>query len=279
MRTTRTTSSRRTRKSRPTYPLALQLRTAISRKRRLVAAALLSLAAALIILVLSPGDRDTVPVVVAAKSLGAGTVLASGDLTVAQYPVDLVPAGNTENTSSTSQASAVDGSAEVISPPASSDRVEDWVGRTLSTAVVEGQPLTVASVVGPDLLAGQPAGTTAVTVRVADPGALTHLRPGQRVDLVHRSTTNSVDQPEPSPSSSPEADANRSVVARDVTVLWVADPVEPSTGFLSSAGGSEQDLLVVGADSPTAQAIAASDTKELVPVLVALNPSGEAAAP
>lgn len=255
------------------------MRTAISRKRRLVAAALLSIAAALMILVLSPGERETVPVVVASKALGAGTVLASGDLAVAQYPVDLAPAGAAASTSAASGVASADGSTESISPATSTERVEDWVGRTLSTAVVEGQPLTVASVVGPDLLAGQPPGTTAVTVRVADPGALTHLRPGQRVDLVHRSTLNTVDEPDPGASISPSPQGGRNVVARDVTVLWVADPVEPSTGLLSSGGEQDQDLLVVGTDASTAQAVAASDAKELVPVLVALNPSAEAVGP
>lgn len=279
MRIRRPPSSRGRQKSRPSYPLALQLRTAISRKRRLVAAALLSLAAALMLLVLSPGERDTVAVVVATKPLGAGTVLASADLEVAQYPVDLAPADNAELPSGTAPATAADGSAESAGAAGSGERVEDWVGRTLSTAVVEGQPLTVAGVVGPDLLSGQPPGTTAVTVRVADPGALTHLRPGQRVDLVHRSSANTADQPEPQPSRSPDSADNRSVVARGVTVLWVADPVEPSTGFLSSNAAQEQDLLVVGADASTAQAIAASDAKELVPVLVALSPSAEDAGP
>lgn len=279
MRIRRSPSSLRRQKSRPSYPLALQLRTAISRQRRLVAAALLSLAAALVILVLSPGERDTVAVVVATKPLGAGTVLASADLEVAQYPVDLAPADNADLPPGTAPATAPDGSAEAAGGVASGDRVEDWVGRTLSTAVVEGQPLTVAGVVGPDLLSGQPPGTTAVTIRVADPGALTHLRPGQRVDLVHRSGTNTADQPESEESGSPDSANNRNVVARGVTVLWVADPAEPSTGFLSSNTAQEQDLLVVGAEASTAQAIAASDTKELVPVLVALTPSAEDAGP
>ncbi|MDO5617314.1 MAG: SAF domain-containing protein [Kocuria sp.] len=231
----------------------------------MVAAALISIAAAIVVLQISPGERETVPVVVAAKSLGAGTVLSAGDLTVAQYPVALAPAGHADpppDPTTTTTADTVDLAASATTPEYRRDpspgRIEDWAGRTLSTAVVEGQPLTVSSVVGPDLLAGQPAGTTAVTIRVADPGALTHVRPGQGVDLVQRSGSATDSQP------------RDRVVARDVTVLWVADPVEPSGGLLSSStGGSDQDLLVVGTDAHTAQNIAASDSQALVPVLVA----------
>lgn len=270
---------------------------------------------AVVVVQLSPEDRDTVAVVVAAKPLGAGTVLSAEDLRIEHYPNNLVPGGATadvdvELTGSGESAPSTGSSASAED----AETVDTWVGRTLSTAVVEGQPLTGPSVVGPDLLAEQPEGTTAVTIRVADPGALTHLRPGQRVDLVQRATGGGVLTTEPSedpgaagdeqgssqraeadgasespaPASpsdgqedsaadqtaSDETDAGTSlVVARQVTVLWVADPAEPSTGLLSSTSGQgEQDLLVVGADAVVAQRIAASDAQQLVPVLVS---SGE----
>lgn len=198
--------------------------------------------------------------VVASRPVGAGTALTADDLKVVQYPAGLLPA----STSSTD--------------------LKDWVGLTLSTAMVEGQPLTTSSVVGPDLLAGQPTGTTAVTVRVADPGALTHLRPGQRVDLIHRDQNLTMERPDPQTSPSASDDESGSprhnVVAHDVTVLWVADPTEPATGLLSSSSGeSNQDLLVVGADADTAQSIAAHDGQELVPVLVAQDASAATAQP
>lgn len=232
---------------RPGYPLALQLRTAISRKRRLVAAALLSIAATILVLQLAPQERATTPVVVAARPLGAGNVLTKDDVKIVDYPIELVPAAHTPP--------ATQGNEPVPAP----ENIDKWVGQTLSTAVIEGQVLTPSSVVGPDLLAGQPDGTTAVTIRVADPGALTHLRPGQHVNLVNRTETKT-DEP------------SHTVIAHDVTVLWVADPSTSETGLLSSTSeDSAEDLLVVGADSDTAQKIASKDSQELVPVLVAQN--------
>lgn len=219
-----------------------------------MAAALLSVAAAVLVVQISPAGRETTPVVVAAGSLGAGTVLSSADLRIADYPVALVP-------SPTSPDPGTEGTG---GDPAS---IDHWVGRTLSTAVVEGQPLTGPGVVGPDLLTGQPAGSTAVTVRVADPGALTHVRPGQRVDLVQPGTGSGIDE-------DPEPQNREKVVARAVTVLWVAGPAEPDPGLLSaSSAGSDRDLLVVGADTRTAQSIAGNDSHQLVPVLVSAGDS------
>lgn len=230
---------------------------------------------------LSPDERETVPVVVAANSLGAGAVLTEADLEVVDYPVTLAPEGDSSEPDS-------DGDVELTAAGAAPGTIEHWVGRTLSTAVVEGQPLTGPSVVGPDLLDGQPAGTTAVTIRVPDSGSLTHLRPGQTVDLVRQGTQDSpFDRADPpadgenasasaSPGGSGAADGSeqtQEVVAGDVTVLWVADPTEPADGLLSSSTtDSQQDLLVVGADAKTAQRIAASDGEELVPVLVSSDP-------
>lgn len=280
----------RRRPRRQRYPLAIQLRTAISRRRRLVAAALLSVAVAIAVMQISPDDRDTVPVVVAARPLGAGTVLSSADLKVVEYPAPLAPAsqsGAAADTTGTPTAvtnsSADDGdTVELAGALPHTGSLNDWVGRTLSTAVVEGQPLTGPSVVGPDLLAGQPAGTTAVTVRVSDPGALTHLRPGQRVDLVNRAADGSIAGQDP--DNDDHGSAAAQVVARDVTVLWVADPTEPESGLLSAAGTADaEDLMVVGADTETAQAIAARESQQLVPVLVSslpeISPSAEAADP
>lgn len=179
---------------RPRYPLGVAFRTALSRRRRLIAAVLLSTAAAIAVLQLSPGRQATVPVVVAAHPLGAGTVLSHDDLRVADYPEVLAPGAVDRTRPGAPIAGAAPGDLQAVSAPDApaaaredpADPAADWVGRTLSSAVVQGQPLTAASVLGPDLLAGQPRGSTAVTIRVADPGTLTHLRPGQRVDLIRR---------------------------------------------------------------------------------------------
>lgn len=304
------------------YPLGITVRTALSRRRRLIAAVLLSVAAAIAVLQLSPASERTVPTVVAARSLGAGTVLSAADLRVVDYPLALVPGGSSAapaDAAVTAAGAAQDGTAETGQPGASSDgspaegsdraaadedqQIDAWVGRTLAAAVVEGQPLTGPSVLGPDLLSGQPAGTTAVTIRVADPAALTHVRPGQHVDLIRSDSDPLAAQPSASeaderaegtddddasrPSQAPErtgASASSLRVAAQLPVLWVADPAEPADGLLASAPEVQDDLLVVGADPTTAERLAAAPEGELVPVLVAapaqaadLSPSAEAA--
>ncbi|MBM7822444.1 SAF domain-containing protein [Kocuria palustris] len=320
----RGTARRRPRSAprRPRYPLGITLRTALSRRRRLIAAVLLSIAAAIAVLQISPASQRTVPTVVAARSLGAGTALSPDDLRVADYPVDLVPgesaAGAEDTAAPDDQGSSVGTRQPSTDPlstpteglaadaagesPGADQQIETWVGRTLASAVVEGQPLTGPSVLGPDLLSGQPPGTTAVTLRVADSATLTHVRPGQHVDLIR----SDADLPAPSPSAAADdrtdgdaADASEdgaegseqtgasetsARVAAQLPVLWVADPAEPADGLLASTPESQDDLLVVGADAATAERLAAAPEGELVPVLVAapadaeaLSPSAEAA--
>lgn len=255
--------AQRSEPSRPRYPLGVMVRTAVSRRRRLLAAVLLSAAAAVAILQLSPARQPTVPTVVASGSLGAGTVLAPEDLEVIDYPAALVPGARADD---------ADAAASAGSP-------DDWVGRTLAGPLIDGQPLTAASVLGPDLLSGQPAGTTAVTIRVADAGALTHLRPGQHVDLILRSAAlGSGPSPEETdPPRDPELSAAEQTtrIGSGLPVLWVADPVAPADGILAQSAEVQDDLLVVGADARTAARIAATEEGELVPVLVA-SPEDEA---
>lgn len=123
--------SPRLRATRRRYPLSLHLRTALSRRRRLAAAALLSLALTLVVLRLSPPETRTVPVVTAAEALVAGTVVSAEQLAVAAYPDALVPEG-------------------AVTEPGR------LVGRTLAGAAAPGLPLTEAAVVGPGLLTGRP---------------------------------------------------------------------------------------------------------------------------
>lgn len=305
------------------YPLGVTVRTALSRRRRLIAAVLLSVAAAIAVLQLSPASERTAPTIVAARALGAGTVLSADDLRVAHYPVALVPGGSSAELSETGLAAADDTldsagadqpgalaspvETTVQEPAEAHQQIEAWAGRTLAVAVVEGQPLTGASVLGPDLLSGQPPGTTAVTIRVADPAALTHVRPGQHVDLIRSDSDPLAIQPSASGDEDRDADgtdddpagaAGRAAeepeqtdagestlrVAAQLPVLWVADPAAPAEGLLASTPQVQDDLLVVGADPATAERLAAAGEGQLVPVLVAapsqaapLSPSEEAA--
>lgn len=90
-----------------------------------------------------------VPVVVVARDLMAGHVLTSGDLAVADWPVDLSPEG------------------------AVADPVV-LVGRALSAGMSRGEAMTPARVRGPGLLTGVEDGLVAAHVRLAHPGDGSH---------------------------------------------------------------------------------------------------------
>jgi Flp pilus assembly protein CpaB len=106
-------------------------------------------------------DRVAPPtesVLVATHDLGVGATLAPGDVRVVDRPRGLRPA-----TASADPAAAV--------------------GAVLATPLQAGEEVTSGRLVGPDLLAGQPAGSRAVWLPAAGPGALTGVRPGTRVDV------------------------------------------------------------------------------------------------
>lgn len=234
---------RRPRAARRRRPLSLHVRSALSRRRRLVAAVLAGLAVALVVVLLAPPQDRTVPVVTAAEPLAAGTVLSAGQLAVAAYPRGLVPEG-------------------ALSDPA------ELVGRTLAGTAGPGQPLTTTAVVGPGLLTGRPEGVTAVTLRIDDPGVLRHVRAGDHVDVVHLPD-----------GAVPE---ERRVLGRALPVLWVAPGASaPDTGLLSApAGADEGGLLVVGARrAEAAQLAGTAGAGRTTVVLVPVSPSAAAAGP
>ena len=129
--------------------------------RRIVAVALVLLAA---VLALRPGaarDEAGVPVLVAARELAPGTTLAATDLRMARVPAEVAP------------------KAALADPGAAA-------GRVLAGAAAEGEPITEVRLAGPRntrLLTGD-ADVAAVPVRLADPGLAELLPPGSRVDVV-----------------------------------------------------------------------------------------------
>jgi hypothetical protein len=108
----------------------------------------------------SNGEVATAPVLVAARSLGAGAVLRAGDVRVARWPAEAV------------RGRWAMGSAR----PA--------VGRLLAGPLAAGEPVTAGRLLGPSLLEGQTPGTVAVHVPLSDPAAAALARPGERVDLL-----------------------------------------------------------------------------------------------
>jgi Flp pilus assembly protein CpaB len=174
-----------------------------------VAALLAAAAAAVSLSALAPratqaGGRR---VVVAARDLAAGAVVTRADVEVVSRPASTVP-----ETGLTAYA--------------------DVVGRTTATAVSTRDVLTSERLVGDALLAGQPAGSVAMSVPVLDVGDAT--RPGVRVDLY---TT-----------------AAGEAAASDVVVLAVRRPTE--SGALLGAGSSPQ--LTVALDAGAASRVARS---------------------
>ncbi|GAA4560537.1 SAF domain-containing protein [Pseudonocardia xishanensis] len=126
--------------------------------RRVAASALLVLAVAL---ALRPSGPETVQVVVVARDLPPGAVLAPADVTLRPWPAEIVPAG------------ALGVAAEVE-------------GRVVAGAVRAGEVLTDLRLAGPALAAGATgiADAAAVPVRLADPEIATLLTTGTRVDVV-----------------------------------------------------------------------------------------------
>jgi len=230
---------------------ARALRLAVARHRPLV---LLLCAASAVIgtaRALTPPPAATRPVAVAAHDLGAGHVLADGDLRTVDWPADL-------------------------SPPSSGTSTAALAGRTLTAAVRGGEPVTDARVLGPGTLAGQPVGTLAVPVRLADPTTAGIVSPGDHVDVIAGTATDV-----PGLESGP-ADAD--VVAWDVVVLATpgrtGSPDEAGGGLSALTGGSGEEptdaggLLVVAADRATAVRLARAQAGQVLSVAVRGSPGG-----
>lgn len=135
--------------------LTRPVRRAVLRRRRPLAAVLAGVAVATGIHAAAAPPPPRVPLLVAARDLPAGIVLAGDDLTEVPFAPDLVPA-------------------DVAAAP---------VGRVLASPLRRGEAVTDVRLVGPGLTEGYP-DVTAVPVRLPDPAMVDLLRVGDRVDLV-----------------------------------------------------------------------------------------------
>ena len=136
--------------------------------RWLVAAGLVGVAALLLAADPAPVDAVVPPsiaVVVASRDLPAGVALRRSDLQLRRVPQAVVPRGAVSSMSAA-------------------------VGRAPSGPVRAGEPLTDVRLLGPALLrAVGGASAVAAPVRIADPGLVALLRPGDRVDVVSTGST------------------------------------------------------------------------------------------
>jgi Flp pilus assembly protein CpaB len=124
----------------------------------LLAAVLLAIASGVAVHSAAADPAPGEPVLVAARDLPTGHVLAADDVTSVELPADAVPSGALSL-----------GEAE---------------GRTLGSPASRGEPLTQARLRGRGELTGAPSGTLAVPVPVTDPGTLTAVEPGDSVRVV-----------------------------------------------------------------------------------------------
>ncbi|GGC16278.1 SAF domain-containing protein [Cellulomonas carbonis] len=161
-------------------PVLLRARIVLWRIRRLCLLGALALVALGVARAAAPPAPATLPTVVAARDLAAGTVLTASDLRVARVPRALVPSG----------ASGAPG---------------PLVGSEVAVAVPAGLAVVEGLLAGDRFAVDAPDGSVVVPVRLADPAVAAILRPGDRVDLVAGSDAE--------PTGAPD------VVARDALVL------------------------------------------------------------
>lgn len=149
---------------RPLIPWTVRWRSALSRRARSLGLLLICLAA--LVSAVAPHRAVAAPeheVLVAARDLPLGTVLAASDLTIVRVAAEAAPAVD-----------AADRSASL--------------GRRLAVPLRAGEYLPAHALVGTDLAAGLPEGRAAVGVRVKDPQTLQLLAAGSRIRVLGRTS-------------------------------------------------------------------------------------------
>jgi SAF domain len=215
--------------ARPAGRRSLSTRQRLARRarwRRWTAALLAAAAAAVALSALAPRatQAGAQEVVVAVRDLPAGAVVTRADVEVTGRPMSMVP-----ETGLTAY--------------------DDVVGRTTATALSSRDIVTSERLVGAALLAGQPAGSVAMSVPVLDVGEAT--RPGTRVDLY--------------------ATGSGETAASDVVVLAVRRPAESASVL---RGGSSPQLTVAldaGAAGTVARSLSGLDAGQ--GLVVAVRPT------
>lgn len=208
--------------SRPTgFPLSA--RRFAFRHRRLLAAVLFCLAAAVTVEAITPPEQSLSRVVAAAEDLPVGTVLAPAHLTTVDLPAEAIPF------QSFTDIAAV-------------------VGEQLPTPLYRGGVLSQTFLVGTGLLTGSPPGSVAVPLRPADETTVQLLSPGQHVDVV-LSTGNGF-----------EAPVTTSILVRGAPVLWTSGL--STTGATPGWPGATdaEGLVVVAADPDDAATLAGASS-------------------
>jgi pilus assembly protein CpaB len=198
-------------------------------------AALLCLALALLSAVTSyasPAAGHTSSVVVAAKPLRPGTVLAATDLAAVPWPDAMVPA------------------AAVL-------RFSDAVGHTVGAAMTRGEPLTAARLLDTGISAALEPGQVALTIGLASGNQAAILQAGDLIDLYAASPEAALVNGQPLPTG-----AGSRRLGTDVRVLAVLPA--SGDGAFDGTGAS----LVISADRTTAARLADRPTGQFLASLV-----------
>lgn len=196
----------------------------LARSVRLIAAAICLLLATAAALHRAGSPTSQVAVLVSRHTLAAGQLLSGADVRVDRWPARQVPAGALRSVAAVH-------------------------GRRTAGAVLPGEPITPARLVGRDLAAGLPPGLHAVPLTVAGGQTSAFVSVGDRVDVYPRLADSLT------PSASPRTPAP---VARRAVVLAVmpdisarADPgPSGSTTVVVVAVGRADAARIAQADSP-----------------------------
>jgi Flp pilus assembly protein CpaB len=148
--------------------------------------------------------------------------LAATDLAPVKIPPQLVNAGSISDSS-------------------------EAMGKQLAAPLRKGQLLTDSQLLGPGLLAGSPAGSAAVPLRMADPSSIQLVSPGELVNVV-LTGANGYDQDSPS-----------EVLASSVPVLWTSAQGGKTGQWLGT--GETDGLIVVAAAPEQAARLAGASTQ------------------
>jgi Flp pilus assembly protein CpaB len=180
-----------------------------------------------------PRAARTVPVVVAARTLPAGRALRADDLMVRSWPKPLRPTG-------------------------SSAAVKDLLGRRLAAAMLRGEPVTAARLLGRDLAAGLDPGTVAVPISMPSSGAGI-LRGG---DVVAIRVGSDGIAPVAVANSGPSPPPGPQLAARRALVLAVLPGLDDAT-----TGAASTEVVLALPRSAAVRIAARSGTQEFTAVL------------
>jgi Flp pilus assembly protein CpaB len=215
----------------------------VHRHRRAVIATLLVMAALSGLSAIAAKRSPTIQIVIAANDLPAGHRLTADDLRFARID-------------------------PVAAPINAATDVTSLVGKHLTVAVSEREPLTPQRVIG--ATGGVSAGMLVTSVRLADPGSADLVSTGDRVDVL--AARSGIDD-----GLGPAPDDAARIVASGVRVVGVPRAASSSGGLLGgdAAAGSASGLLLLEVDRSTARALAGAAASARLSVAVRSPPGDQ----